>query len=294
MDNRKLTGVIFTVSSAVLYGISAVLTKYANAMGLSVAVILIGIGLSGCVISGSVCLVKRIPLRLSKGNVSKVFILGLFGKCLTVILLNNSYLFIPVGTATTIHYLYPAICCIATAVLFKEKVSWVTWLTVALSFAGMIIMTDNIGGGSVFGMLLAAGSAFAWVFYMLYFEHSGVFSENKLVIAFYISVIIAAFSFVYGAAAGTLDFTNFGKAIPLLFLIGLLNNCLASVFFQRGVERIGAGLASILSVFEPISSITFGALIMKELLTARQIAGCVIILLAVSFLMITNFRKKNI
>ena len=34
-------------------------------------------------------------------------------------------------------------------------------------------------------------------------------------------------------------------ALPTLILIGLLNNIIASILFQKGVEAIGAGMSAI-------------------------------------------------
>jgi drug/metabolite transporter (DMT)-like permease len=60
-------------------------------------------------------------------------------------------------------------------------------------------------------------------------------------------------------------------------------------FFQIGVALIGPQKTSILSTFEPVTSIIIGALLFNELISGRTIAGFIAILASV--VIITAFDR---
>ena len=293
MASQIFRGTVFTILSAVLYGAGAVLTKFASSMGLSVPVILIGRGIIGALLALAICGVRKQGVRISEGKMGSVLLLGLLGMCGTIFFLNNAYLRIPVGIATTVHYIYPALVCIASALLFRERISLATWFTVVACTVGTTVLSGDLSGGSVKGVLFAALSAVAWAFYMVGMERTRVAEEDGASVSFVMSLELAAFGVLYGLVTKALCFNDFLKALPVLIAIGLLINILANIFVQKGIESIGAGLSSILSVFEPIAGIVLGALFMKERPCLRQLLGCFIILAAVIFLLVHNWRKEE-
>ena len=65
------------------------------------------------------------------------------------------------------------------------------------------------------------------------------------------------------------------------------------VLFQIGVSLIGPQNASILSTFEPITSITLGVLIYREPFGLKTALGAGLILLAVTLLSLAEKRKGS-
>ncbi|MEG1049471.1 MAG: DMT family transporter, partial [Oscillospiraceae bacterium] len=55
-------------------------------------------------------------------------------------------------------------------------------------------------------------------------------------------------------------------------------------FLQIGIKHIGASNAAVFSLFEPISGVVLGVLILKESCSIRTFLGCVLILVAVAIL----------
>ena len=66
----------------------------------------------------------------------------------------------------------------------------------------------------------------------------------------------------------------------------------ASISFQEGVKEIGSQRASILSTFEPITSIVVGILIFSESFGVKTVTGIIMILTAV--VLLTAFDKKQV
>lgn len=82
-------------------------------------------------------------------------------------------------------------------------------------------------------------------------------------------------------------------ALPLLVLAAVMNNVLANLLLQAGIKRIGSGLTAILCIFEPISSILLGYVILGETMTGRQITAVLVILTAIGILIIMNSRAER-
>ena len=293
MTNSKIKGIAYAILSALIYGFCAVLIKYLSAMGLSVAIIIFGRGVIGAALAVAINALRKKKIHVSKGNLGNVFLLGLIGMCVSMLCLYNAYNLIPVGTVTTIHYLYPAIICIVNALLFRERLPAVMWIAVAACLGGMALLADELSGGSVVGILLSLLSAISWSFYMIFLERSPVLKEDKISITFFICVLLAVFGILYGLATDTLGFETFWKGLPILTAVAFLNSVVAAVLVQKGIQNIGAGSASVLSVFEPIAGILFGALIMNEELGLRQLLGCAIILAAVTAVLISNLTPEK-
>ena len=280
-------GILFSALSAVLYGLCAVITKSISSAGVGVPALLVMRGtLAGAMLLVSSLARHRSLAVRSRSSIAKLIILGFPGMAMTLFLLNVSYLYIPVGTATTLHFLYPALVTLGAMLLFREKIPRAAWITIAACLAGMALLADSFSGSMYRGAAFAVASAFAWTFYMLYMEHSGILSEDKSVIVFCMCMALAAFGAVCGLATGTLSFAGVAGQLPKLVLLALLNNVFASILIQKGIEYCGASLAAILSVFEPVSSVVFGALIMKEFLTLKQAAACAVILIAVMAMLV--------
>lgn len=293
MDKRGL-GYICAIGSAVIYGLCAVLTKQVTEAGLSIPTILFGRGLFGCIFCALICLVRKTPLKYKKETVPQIVLLGFLGTAATLFLLNVAYTYMAVGTATTIHFLYPAMVCLASALLFKERISISTWIAIVVSFAGIALLAGDSGGGTLIGVIIAILSAFTWSFYLMYIEHSSILSEDKYAVTFFICFVILAFGLIYGLIGGEFEPASLiGRSTFMIAFIALLNNVMATVLVQKGVELIGSSSTAVFSVFEPVSSIVFGVLIMNEKLGVLQLVGCVIILASILFILICNNMKQK-
>ncbi|MBC8536393.1 DMT family transporter [Feifania hominis] len=281
MGKRQTLGMICSVASAALFGLCAALTKLATARGASVGVILFARGLLGAAFLLPYGALTRRPVRVSRGSGKKVLLLGLVGTAATLLLLNLAYCFLPVGTVTTIHFLYPAAVSAISALLFHEKIPPVTAVALAVSTGAMALFFERFTADALAGLLCAAASVFTWAFQLLYLDRSGLLHESKSAVAFWMCCITAAVGAGYGLLTGEFALGVLPEILPVMAVIAVLNNVLATVLCAAGVEHLGAGTAAVFSVFEPIASIAFGALLLRESLSAKQIAASTAILLSI-------------
>lgn len=279
--NTRTKGLLATMISAVFFGFIPLFVKTICAGGgnsvsaafyrffLSVPILYIYLKAQG------------ISMRITRTEFAKIALITIFGYGGTAVLLFSSYNFIPSGMSTTIHFMYPVFTILGRMIFFKEKVSPLKLLCVALCFGGILLFYNGESGGSVLGMALSFLSGVTYAFYTIYLEKSGLQKMENLKLIFYMNTVAAAMILVMAllTAQFTLRLTPLAWGTAVFFatatsLIGVLG-------YQIGVKCIGPQNAAILSTFEPITSVIVGVLVYREAFSARTLLGCLCVLSAV-------------
>lgn len=279
--NTRTKGLLATMISAVFFGFIPLFVKTICAGGgnsvsaafyrffLSVPVLYIYLKAQG------------ISMRITRTEFTKIALITIFGYGGTAVLLFSSYNFIPSGMSTTIHFMYPVFTILGCMIFFKEKVSPLKLLCVALCFGGILLFYNGESGGSVLGMALSFLSGVTYAFYTIYLEKSGLQKMENLKLIFYMNTVAAAMILVMALLTTqfTLRLTPLAWGTAVFFatatsLIGVLG-------YQIGVKCIGPQNAAILSTFEPITSVIVGVLVYREAFSARTLLGCLCVLSAV-------------
>lgn len=286
-------GIAFAALSAGLYGLCAVLIKMATTQALSVGTMIFARGLCGMLFVFLLCFRRRRLPVVEASLLPKIAVYGILGTAATQILLNLAYFYLPVGTVTTIHFLYPAVVNLLAALLFHRKVSRATIVTLVVITCSMSLFFEGASGVQVQGIVYALLSVVSWVFQLLYMEYAGVLQADKMSLTFYVCAAMTVSGFLYGTVTGTLQMAEILPNIGIIALIALLNNVCATICLQKSVEYIGAGLSAVFGVFEPVGSIVFGAFLLREKLTLRQSIAVTVILVSVTIMIIYNRKKQE-
>lgn len=117
-------------------------------------------------------------------------------------------------------------------------------------------------------------------FYIIYLDKSELKEMDSLKMIFYMNAIGTVMFFIICLATGQLALAMpwSGWLVAAVFSVGA--SFIAVLGFQIGVKYTGGQSASILSTFEPITSVVIGVAAHGESFSARGIAGCVLILAA--------------
>lgn len=274
-------GKLFLIISALIYGISPVLAAIAYRGGVN------GITLTFLRSSISIPILYAMiyadgrRLRLPKFILKKVIVLGIFGGALPILLLYLSYNYIATGLATTLHFIYPLIIVLSSAIIYREKLSRVALSAVVFVTVGIFMFSDISRGASTTGIILAILSGIFYSFYVIYIDKSGLDSMDYLVLTFYVMIIMSASILVFGAATGALSFDISPLSWSVSAIISIIITIGAMPLFQLGVRYEGASTAGILSTVEPITSVILGAAFLGERIGAAQIIGGAMILMGV-------------
>ena len=193
-----------------------------------------------------------------------------------------SYNFIPSGMATTIHFCYPAFTILGCILFLKQKPQLQKLICIALCMAGILLFYNGSenAAGLFPGMLLAFASGITYSFYVIYLDASGLQAMDTFKLIFYMHLIASPMIFLVAGLTGNLALhLTLNAWLVMIFMS--LSLCFISVSgFQIGVKYIGPANTTILSTFEPITSLIVGVLVYHEALTLRNIIGCIAILSA--------------
>ena len=289
-------GIFLTVLSAVLYGLNPLFSKTINVGGCNsltqtfarlAAGIVIFFILLVCSGSGSV----REKLRLSRQELKDILICcigyGLIGP-----LLFASYNYLASGLATTLHFVYPVLVVVACIAFRYERANRRKLVCCALCFAGILCFYTPGGDVSAYGVFLALASGVAWAYYIVHLNSSGLVTMAPFKLAFWLCVFSAVLVGGITLAMGEFVWPSTAFTRGALALYCCVSTA-ASLLFQLGNRFIGAQSASMLSTFEPLTSVVIGILVYHEVLTVRLGIGIFCILLAVFLLAAIAPGKKT-
>lgn len=282
----RAKGIFLTVLSAVFYGLNPLFAKTVYAGGCNSLTLTLARLLAGCVIFPLLQLSRGGSLRVSRREMKDILICCI-GYGLVGPLLFASYNYLASGLATTLHFVYPVLVVAASLALGYEKPSRRKLLCCALCFAGILCFYTPGGNVSARGVLLALASGAAWAYYILHLNSSGLVELEPFKLAFWLCALSAVLVGAITLGAGQLVLPATAASRGALGLFCCVATA-ASLLFQVGNRYVGAQSASMLSTFEPLTSVVIGILVYREVLTARLGLGILCILLAVLLLAKTD------
>lgn len=223
---------------------------------------------------------KNVDLHITKEEAIKVTILGFFGTALTMVMLYLSYNYIAVGTATTLHFTYPALVMVFSVLFLGKRCNKFAVLSLLISVAGVSLFLEKGQAGAIVGVVLALASAGSYAFYILFMDRSGLKNFYAYKLSFYLDLVATISMFLLAGFTGNLTFAITPIGWIYSFIVAVLASVLAISFFQMGVHSIGAVGAGMFSLLEPVTSIIAGYFLLNEMMNGQKILGCVLIFLS--------------
>lgn len=277
---KKNQGVLFTILSAFIFGFTPILAKWtydggSNAINLT----FLRAALALPVLYG-LLKIRGISLKITKSELIHLLIVGSLGQALTTVTLYATYDYLSVGMATTLHFVYPAFVVLAGVIYYKEHWTKSKVLSLILATVGMLTFIDSSGQNSFFGISLAILSGVTYAFYILFIDKSGLKKMDSFKLTFYLSLVVTGCLLVYGGLTQALTVNLTPTAWTLTLVISLLVTVGAVALLQIGIKLIGSTKASILCLFEPITSVAFSLILLNEQLSFLKLIGCLLILLS--------------
>ena len=225
----------------------------------------------------------REKLRLSRQELKDILICCIGYGLIDPLLLFASYNYLASGLATTLHFVYPVLVVVACIAFRYERANRRKLVCCALCFAGILCFYTPGGDVSAYGVFLALASGVAWAYYIVHLNSSGLVTMAPFKLAFWLCVFSAVLVGGITLAMGEFVWPSTAFTRGALALYCCVSTA-ASLLFQLGNRFIGAQSASMLSTFEPLTSVVIGILVYHEVLTVRLGIGIFCILLAVFLL----------
>ena len=142
-----LIGIIAVAGAATLLGIMPSMQKTLLVNGLPMNSLMFFTNLTISLVCLIMARLKGRSLKASRIQLIQALIMGASGMMFTALLLNTSYLYLPVGTAIMLNFLYPTVVCIVMGTVFREGFTKLQVAAIVVSITGLAFLTG--AGGRV-------------------------------------------------------------------------------------------------------------------------------------------------
>ena len=295
ITRKRTIGYCAGIIAGISYGTNPLFAKPLLESGVPVLVMLFfRYGISALLLAGWM-LLKKEPFRVKGRELGLLAILGLLF-AFSSLFLFASYAFIPSGLATTLVYLYPVFVALIM-VFLRFYPSWQTWLSIIATFGGILLLSQPSGDAQIkpLGILLAIGSALSYAFYLVIVNRSKRIkqvSEHTLTLYALMTgtVLFAVIRSVQGG--GMLEGIDSQADWFNLVGLALVPTMISMLTLAVSSRYIGPTKTSVLGVFEPLTAILIGTMMFGEPLTLKMVAGILVCVAAVIFMILRPGKKS--
>lgn len=293
MKKNLFWGYLATVVSASLYGCMALITKNLYAQGVNTLTAVLLRNLLSVPMMGLLAIVFEKKIKVPGKALVSIGVVGLFGSVVTPLLLFASYNYIASGTATVLHFVYPALTVVAGILFLRQRANWKNLLCVGVCMAGIALFYDPGQSMDWRGAGLAVGSGATYAAYILLLSVFRYKDISGFRFGFWIalcnSVVLLLVCLITGQLQLPTNLIGWGYAIALAFVI----NVGAMVLFQQGARVIGSQRVAVLSTLEPVVSVVVGWWAFEEIIGHRTVIGSALVLLASILIALFDAKKKE-
>lgn len=287
---QKFKGMLFIIISAIAFGAIAIFARIAYQAGSDpISVLFFRFSIASLVMIPWV-IAQKIPFPRGKFLLG-LMLMGGIGYVGQSFCYFTALTMASVSLVALLLYLYPAIVTILSSLFFKERITGLKIFALILAFAGTVLTIGVRGGGQPLGILLAMTAPFIYSAYILtgskITKEVGVLSSSTVV------MISAGLVFGVLIAVKGLNLPQTLAGWGAIFAIALVSTVIAIIAFFAGLERVGPTNASMLSTFEPVTTVVLAATFLGEEVGFMRMMGGVFILLAVILLATMEFRMNR-
>ena len=293
LSKQAMIGYPAGIITGVTYGLNPLFAMPLMADGASIETILFfRYGLSVLLLGLFIWITKQ-TFSITLKQMGILLILGLLYTGSSLFLF-EAYKYIASGLATTLIFLYPVV--VALIMVFLRVVpSWPVWLSIVATFVGVVVMTRGSGTEAInpIGVWLSLGSALVYAMFIVIINKSKTISSVSSTLLTFYSLMVGSVVFMTKILVAGIDMSvGLDHSMAWLNLVGLaiFPTIVSTASLALATRNIGATKASVLGVFEPITAILVGTLFLGEALTTNIVAGIVISIAAVTFMIVSTKR----
>lgn len=282
MRDRKLIGTLAGIAAAVCYGTNPLgaLKLYAEGMQTN-SVLFYRFGLAWVIIA-VVMFFRKESLKVTRQEFTALTGLGLLF-IVSSLTLYLSFHYMAAGVASTILFTYPVMTAVIMAVFFRERITWTTVASLALSGAGVVLLywSDSAGTLSTVGVILVLASALSYALYIILVNRSNL-QMSSFKINFYVLLYCTLGMVVYSLIAG-LPLTLPQNATSWFYVgwLAVVPAIFALVLMVYAAKYVGSTATAILGALEPLTAVLIGIFVFSEPFTLNLAIGIALILGAV-------------
>ena len=283
MKKTKYIGILCAILSAVCYGTNPLGALHLYEEGVNTATVLAHRFGLAVIMLAVVMLIKREPFKVTRQEFKVLFSLGILFAA-SSITYYQSFHFMDAGIASTILFVYPVMVAVIMALFFKERVTAMTVVAIAMSLVGIGLLYKGETGASLsaMGIVLCVLSSLAYAVYIVVVNQSSI-RMSSFKVTFYAMLVCEITLILYSFTSPELYLHALPSARAWGFAVWLsvVPTILSLVFMTVAVHHVGATPTAILGALEPLTAVAIGVVVFGEILTPRPIVGIIFILFAV-------------
>lgn len=229
--------------------------------------------------------------KILKEDRKKIILGALFGITLYFLFENYSVKFTSASNVAILISTIPIFMLVVQKFKYNEKMGVFKILGAFLSVLGIIIVIASKERISLFskgsiGDFMVLGAVICWVMY-------NIFSSNLK--KDYKSITIITYQSIAGCImlSPSLFFSNITlpstKVVINLLFLALFCSCMAYMMYIYCLKNLGATIITTYINLQPLVSLVSAKLLLNELITKYQVIGCIIIILGV---MLVSLSEK--
>ena len=202
------------------------------------------------------------------------------------IFLYASYDYTTIANATLGYYFAPVFVMLLAPLLLKERLMRKKVICIIFAIFGlMLIVLEGVQASHVDDMLgISFGLSAAFFYAALMMINQFVRNVDKLEWTIVQLSVTALLLMPYVFLTEGFDiFTVSASSIPFIFILGIVNTGLGFWLFFASMKNMSGQRIAMLSYVDPFVAIFISAIILQEHMTALQISGGIILLLATLF-----------
>lgn len=192
--------------------------------------------------------------------------------------------------ASLAYYMNPLFSVVIGALIFKEKLSAVQWISVGLALVG--VMIPVIAYGNVPYLAIIIGLSFALYGAM----KKTIKAESEVSICMEtMSVLPLALAFiVYAQLSGYTDFSSLSTTEMLLLAASGAVTSIPLMLFAKGIRKTSITTSGILMYINPTLQLLVGVLIYNEVFTKMNAITFAFVWAAVILFVLDSLRKHKV
>ena len=294
--NSRLKGILCGVGAAVSYGMNPLgaLPLYADGIN-TTTVLFYRYGLA-VILLGLFMAVKRKSFSITLKEFVILVPLGVLF-ALSSLTLFASFHFMDAGVASTLLFVYPVMVAIIMAIFFKERITFVTVLSILLSLSGIALLYRGGDGGvlDTTGVLLVMLSSLTYALYIVIVNKSSL-RMSSLKLTFYVLLVgvllITSCSF-FGDGEARIQILTTPSMWLHASILAVFPTIVSLLLMVVAVHEIGSTPTAVIGALEPLTAVMLGVTLFGEELTLRLSVGITLILSAVILIILGNSISLN-
>ena len=272
-----LFGISLILISAASFGAMPIFAKFAYQYGIGTDSLLFYRFSIAFGILMTIALIQK--KKFPKGKDLYIFIgMGLIGYA------GQSYSYftaltkISASLTAILLYTYPVIVAVLSIFFLSERFTLKKFIALCLAVGGTILVIGFQADGDIKGIIWGLTAAVIYSVYII--TGARVMTRNDPFTASVVIIGSAAFVYLMSSIKSGLFIPTTGVCWGNIIAIAIISTAIAISTFFAGLNLIGAVNASLLSTFEPVTTMLLAALMFSETIGAVQIAGTVLILIS--------------